>query len=485
MNDKKTGTCQTLLVAAAAALLAASAGAKIAAVTPTGYAPGGWQMKTRLPEIRQNIAQGGDVVFIGDSINNGWIQQGRGPAQWKKYFCGEPYRGICLGVSSDRTEHVLWRLTEDGELDGYEAKCVFLMIGTNNAGHKKFADEPPADTILAIREILKVIRQKQPGAVVVLTAIFPRGKDANDAVRLRNEVVNREIFRLADGETVFWMNFNDQLVDAKGDTQFVMRDRLHPGGVGYEAWYAAAKPFIDWARSDRKGPRPKQGPRPAALAADEPEAVRPVSRISPRQPWWADRLERNRNQISEAKGEIDLVFFGDSITHNWEGKDQGAALLAELRKTYSVLNIGYGGDRTQHLVWRGENGELDGYRAKCVMLMIGTNNPDSAEDVATGVRRILDIIARKQPQAKTLLLPIFPRGAPGDPRRAKNERANALIKGFADGEKVVWVDFNAKFLDTRGDVKWCMPDRVHPNAEAYRDFWLPAVLPHFKAICGK
>ena len=194
---------------------------------------------------------------------------------------------------------------------------------------------------------------------------------------------------------------------------------------------------------------------------------------------------QKRNQIVASKGEIDLVFFGDSITHNWEGA--GKAKLAELSKTYSILDIGYGGDQTQHLVWRGLNGELDGYKAKCIMLMIGTNNARSykPEDVAKGIRRILDVIAEKQPQAKVLLLPIFMRGeGPGNKLRCNNEAVNAIIKGYADGDKVIWVDFNAKWLDKNGDTKWIMPDRLHPNAAGYQ-IWTDAVLPYFKSICGK
>ena len=201
--------------------------------------------------------------------------------------------------------------------------------------------------------------------------------------------------------------------------------------------------------------------------------------------WWSDRLLQKRNQIVAARGEIDLVFFGDSITHNWERSGKG--WLAKLSETYSILDIGYGGDRTQHLVWRGENGELDGYKAKCIMLMIGTNNSrsDKPEDVAKGIRRILDVIAKKQPQAKTLLLPIFPRGdGPEHRLRKSNEQVNAIIKGYADGDKVIWVDFNAKWLDKNGDTKWIMPDRLHPNAAGYQ-IWTDAVLPYFKSICGK
>jgi beta-glucosidase len=72
-----------------------------------------------------------------------------------------------------------------------------------------------------------------------------------------------------------------------------------------------------------------------------------------------------------------------------------------------------------------------------------------------------------------------------DPRRVANEKVNAIIKGYADGEKVIWVDFNSKLIDANGDTKWIMPDRLHPNAAGYKDIWMSAVLPYFKEICGK
>ena len=469
----------------------------IRAVTPTAWdgKSGCWQM-TRHAEKMAEVAKGGaKVVFIGDSITNGWEQKGRGPAQLKKYFSEGDWKMLNLGTSADRTEHVLWRL-DNGELDGYEAKCVLLMIGTNNSGHfRNFSDEPPSDTILGIREILKKIRAKQPKAKVVLTAIFPRGASENDQFRLRNDVVNREIRKFCDGKTVFWCDFSDRFLDEKGDTQWIMKDRLHPGPQGYEIWYEEVKPYIEYALSDGKLPCPKNRFSKVKTAAEKAEERFPVTMcpdtrsgkaLAGRGAWWLDRLLKKRSQIVASKGEIDVVFIGDSITHNWENR--GKAQLAELAKTYSILDIGYGGDRTQHVIWRCQNGELDGYRAKCVMLMIGTNNAyprNDPKDVVKGVRRILDVIAEKQPQAKVLLLPIFVRGeGPNNVQRRANEEVNAAIKSFADGKKVIWVDFNAKYLDKNGDTKWIMPDRVHPNAAGYK-IWANAVLPYFRAICGK
>ena len=477
----------------AATIAAGTAFGAIRAVTPTAWngKPDCWQQKRHAEKMAEVAKGGAKVVFIGDSITHFW--ESKGKEQKKKYFSEGDWKMLDLGTSGDRTEHVLWRL-DHGELDGYEAKCVLLMIGTNNSGHfRNFADETPMDTILGIRDILKKIRAKQPKAKVVLTAIFPRGANENDPYRLRNDAVNREIRRYCDGKDVFWCDFSDRFLDKNGDTKWVMPDRLHPGAQGYEIWYEEVKPYIEYALSDGKKPLPKNRYSKVKTAlekatASQPATAVPATRIAMkhrRGDWWADRMLQKRNQIVASKGEIDLVFFGDSITHGWEGG--GKAKLDELSKTYSILNIGYSGDQTQHLVWRGLNGELDGYKAKCIMLMIGTNNARSSkpEDVAKGIRRILDIIAEKQPQAKTLLLPIFMRGeGPGNKLRCNNEAVNAIIKGYADGDKVIWVDFNAKWLDKSGDTKWIMPDRLHPNAAGYK-IWTDAVLPYFKTICGK
>lgn len=483
-----------LLLASSVAVALEAAPVGVRAVSHDGYGgnANAWQLKRHAEKMNVVTNGGAKVVFVGDSITHGWETGGQAP--WAAYFSEGDRKALNLGFSADRTEHVLWRLNEGGELDGYEAKCIVLMIGTNNAGHFPFEKEPPADAILGIREILRTIRAKQPKAWVVLTPIFPRGRGVADVVRRRNEVVNKEIRKFADGKTIFWCDFNDQFLTPGGRlTPELFPDLLHPNAAGYEIWAAALAPYVDAALSDGQLPAPANRfaafQRKENVRLDQSSTAYPVSRIHAASPlkadWWLDRLLRNRNEIAASGGEIDLVFFGDSITHGWEG--EGKESLDELRKTYSVLNIGYSGDRTEHLLWRGRNGELDGYKAKGVMLMVGTNNGrDRAEDVARGIRAILDLVAEKQPQATTLLLPIFPRGASAsDAARAKNEQVNALVKSYADGEKVVWVDFNAKFLDGNGDTKWVMPDRVHPNAAGYREIWLPAVLPHFKAICGK
>ncbi len=482
---------------------AATAFGSLRAVTPIAWERGDtncWQQVRHREKLQQVAAGGAKVVFIGDSITHFWETNGK--LQLQKYFSDGDYRMLDLGTSADRTEHVLWRLVEGKELDGYEAKAVVLMIGTNNTGHRHYFEEPdretPIDTILGISEVLRVIREKQPRAKVVLTSIFPRGHDDDDDLRRRNDVVNREICKLADGKDVFWCDFSDQLLTADGVLlRSVMPDLLHPGRYGYEVWAAAVKPYLDYALSDGRLPAPPNRfanrIRRGAFRGPDVTALNPTTRFEARwQPggrrnWWAERLLQHRTQIVDSNREFDLVMLGDSITHFWE--TAGTVAYAELTNAYSVLNLGYSGDCTQNAIWRAENGEFDGYRAKCVMVMIGTNNSSlryAPADTAKGVERLLAVIAEKQPQAKVLLLPVFPRGAsPEDPVRRRNDELNQLLARYADGQRVRWVDFNAKFLDAQGDVRWAMSDRLHPNQEGYAQVWLPAVKPYLKDIVGK
>ena len=119
--------------------------------------------------------------------------------------------------------------------------------------------------------------------------------------------------------------------------------------------------------------------------------------------------------------------------------------------------------------------------------MIGTNNKDGRPaDIASGVKRILGIIRAKHPESKIVLMPIFPRGAKSDDaRRLANEKVNAIIKDYADGETVRWLDFNQKFFNAEGLLtKEVMNDLLHPNERGYQ-IWLDAILPTFKEICGK
>ena len=488
-NNEKSRAAR--LVALAVAFAAVSASGAIRAVTPTAWNgdPNCWQMKRHAEKMAVVANGGAPVVFIGDSITHNWESAGK--ATWQKYFADGARRALNLGTSGDRTEHVLWRLTEGGELDGYEAKCILLMIGTNNTGHFPFEKEPPVDTVLGVKRILDVIAEKQPKARTILTAIFPRGATAADDNRRRNDRVNKELAKFADGKRVIWCDFSDRYLDAEGRlSREIFPDLLHPNGLGYEIWASAAVPLVDAVlKASPDEAIPSSWPSsPRGYIYDEPLAAQPVSKF-PDGLWWDTRCLEKRNEIVDGGAdEYDVVMVGDSITHRWErAGGEGRELFAEIRKTYRILNLGYGGDRTENVIWRLENGELEGYTAKLFTVMVGTNNRDrNPADIAAGVNRILRDIRARHPESKIALMPIFPRGkTAGDRHRVRNEKVNALIKAYADGETVLWCDFNRKFFNAEGRLtKAVMNDLLHPNETGYRIWW-EAMHPLVKEVCGK
>ena len=202
--------------------------------------------------------------------------------------------------------------------------------------------------------------------------------------------------------------------------------------------------------------------------------------------WWANRFLSRHQAIEKVKGKtVDLVLLGDSIMHFWEWKHPKS--WAKLTAGRTVLNLGYGGDRTQNVIWRVEHGELDGYEAKCVVLMIGTNNNSSdttdPANVAAAVEKIVGMIRERQPKAKIVLHPIFPRGVSAQSAlhakaRVRNDKTNALLKAFAERDgKIVWVDFNDKLVDETGWVpRTLMADEIHPTDAGY-DIWMAALAP--------
>jgi lysophospholipase L1-like esterase len=202
------------------------------------------------------------------------------------------------------------------------------------------------------------------------------------------------------------------------------------------------------------------------------------------------------NAISK-KGEAQLVFLGDSITHGWESK--GKAVWEKCWAPLKAANFGIGGDRTEHVLWRLDHGNFDGLKPKAIVLMIGTNNTGhqgrpqkeldnavyhcTAQETAEGVKAILDKLKVKCPGAKILLLAIFPRGANNEDRwRKQNEATNAIIKNFADDKRVFFMDIGPKFLEADGTLsKEIMPDLLHPNEKGYQ-IWTDAIYDKVKQL---
>jgi lysophospholipase L1-like esterase len=195
----------------------------------------------------------------------------------------------------------------------------------------------------------------------------------------------------------------------------------------------------------------------------ENTAVKPV-------PKDVKRHEGFVAQANAGKGDIDVVFLGDSITDAW--RSDGKQVWKERFEPLKAVNFGIGGDRTQHVLWRIQNGELKGFHPKVVVLMIGTNNlgSNTNEEIADGITTIIHEIQHLQPHTKVLLLGIFPRGAKAtDKNRDRIKDINKMIAKLDDGKKVRYLDIGEKFLDTEGNLpKDIMPDALHLSAKGYK-----------------
>lgn len=223
-------------------------------------------------------------------------------------------------------------------------------------------------------------------------------------------------------------------------------------------------------------------------------ALRTQYRVSPAtvpgerfaEDWWKQRHLQKKELAS--RGGYDLVFLGDSITQGWEGG--GKAIWEEFYGQRKALNLGFSGDRTEHLLWRLLNGELENVDPKLFVIMIGTNNTghrqDPPEQTADGIKLILELLRDRKPDAKILLLSVFPRGEqPGDKLRQLNVEINRRLQPLADGERIHWLDLTDSFLAPDGTLpKDLMPDFLHPQAPGYF-IWAKAMEPKLKELLGE
>lgn len=170
---------------------------------------------------------------------------------------------------------------------------------------------------------------------------------------------------------------------------------------------------------------------------------------------------------------------GDSITQGWEGKGAREVWQKYYGNRHAV-NLGIGGDQTQHVLWRLEHGNADGIHPKLAVLMIGTNNAGSntPEQIAAGVKAIVEKLRSSLPTTKVLVLAIFPRGTNSqNPSRKVNEGANEIISKLADNQNVFYLDIGKKFLKEDGTLtKDIMPDLLHLSPQGY-EIWASSIEP--------
>lgn len=235
---------------------------------------------------------------------------------------------------------------------------------------------------------------------------------------------------------------------------------------------------------------------PASILAQAPAAYIPADQPVPRTD--PNSMTAHQQLLDKARrGGIDIYFEGDSITRRWGATDY-PDFLANWKQNFfgwNAANFGWGADSIQNILWRLQNGELDGIHPKIIVLLAGTNNvasplPASGDDqkaaeITRGVKAILDAMQARAPGAVIILMGIFPR----NDRMALMPLINKInenLSRFADGRKIRYLNINDKLADADGKLYEGMAhavDKLHLEIPGYQ-VWANALKPIFYELLG-
>ena len=228
-----------------------------------------------------------------------------------------------------------------------------------------------------------------------------------------------------------------------------------------------------------------------------PSTCIPVAKIENDIYDWEERHATILTQVK--KNKYDIVFIGDSITHFWEGAsgaDYGSAVWKKYYGNRRVLNLGYGYDRTQNVLWRFESGELSGQAPKIIITNIGTNqfsktekHPlDTPEDAAAGIIAVAGKLREMFPETCLVFMSVFPRGAEStSPFRELISSTNAIVRKHLEGkENTEVIDLTRAFLLPDGTLRreCFQPDMTHLAVPGY-EIWAAAVEPLIRRVLGE
>ena len=238
------------------------------------------------------------------------------------------------------------------------------------------------------------------------------------------------------------------------------------------------------------------GENPCDIEQGKHPTVTPVKQDIKLVEWWDARHEEKLERIRQ--GNVDLLLIGDSITHRWEtvGKDVWDKYYGKR----NAVNLGFGGDRTQHVLWRLQNGEIDGINPKLAVLLIGTNNAwikeNTSENIANGIKAVLCELRTRLPNMKILVLGIFPKGtleqrkvengnATLNWQWEKNNGANEIISKVADNEMIFYLNINDKLVNDKGELtREIAPDLSHLSVKGF-EIWAEAMESMVRQLLGE
>lgn len=221
----------------------------------------------------------------------------------------------------------------------------------------------------------------------------------------------------------------------------------------------------------------------AAATAYAHSAIEPAAR---EEQSWKDRQALLNQRVAQLGHESPLIFVGDSITQRWEaeGKDVWLRYYAQR----NAVNLGISGDATQHVLWRLDNGNLQGIEPKVAVVLIGTNNVTAeagrVPQVAAGVAAIVDKLRQRLPHTRVVLVGILPREENPGPLRGNVLQVNQMIRSLADDQNVFWLDFGYRFVSANGTISsQLMRDYLHLTPKGYQ-IWAEALEQRLCTLLG-
>lgn len=452
-----------------------------AAIPVEGYAKERHAAKLELLKSHQY-----ELLMLGNSITNNFEKPAYQPI-WDQFYA--PRNAINLGYSGYRTENLLWNI-DHGELAGQHPKVVMIEIGTNNIDEKNYPTRHTAKQLAGgISAIIDRIRTRLPDAKVLVLRCFPGnyGGPLPTSHRAILERASDLVARLADNQHVFYADVNHVFLNLDGSiNQDMMPDWLHPSPAGALAWARAMEPLLTQLMGDAS--------RDTSLPGNT--AVIPVPKLEEDSYNWYDR----HAEVLRIKDSInpEIVLIGNSITHFWGGlpalknadgslrQPNGPKAWASVFGNRAVLNLGFGWDRTQNVLWRLDHGELDGLHPRKVVLLIGTNNTsetpharmNNPDEIVAGIREICLRVRSKTPGAEIIVMAILPREErPDHPRRILINQINQRLQSFAVANQLRYLDIGAALLEPDGTLsRRIAMDFCHPTELGYQ-IWADALRP--------
>jgi lysophospholipase L1-like esterase len=428
------------------------------------------------------------LLLIGDSIINNYDKQ-QPPDEnflptWNQFY--EPRKAMNLGFSGDTTANVLWRI-DHGEVDGLHPKVALLLIGTNNTSpsYNQTAQQVEA----GIDAIIADLERRLPQTQILLLGILP--SDISDNKTTRDQAIDQYLAaRYGENARVNYLDISSIFCKRGALNTSLFYDSrlpqhgkaLHPDTNGQRMMAEAIEPTLAKLMGDM--------PRvPLASMTDINTALIPVARLELDSYDWYARHHAELEVQRRLKPRVVLI--GDSITHFWDGppKDSPANGPMAWQRAFSgmaVLNMGFGWDRTQNVLWRLRHGEFQGLSPQWVILAIGTNNltgtvnarANTPAETVDGMDAVCREIGRRSPESRIVLMAILPRGQQAnDPLRKPIQDTNRLLaQRFAGDPSITYLDIGASFLAPDGSLPTAlMPDGTHPSDGGYQ-IWADALI---------